>query len=146
MLSFQHIVVGTDFGEPAQHALELAIDVAAEFDATLTLVHVYAVPPMPYGSVFALVIDELAATARKSLDEELAKVQMRYPKCTAVLLGGSPAHQLISAAKDTHADLVVVGTHGRRGVPRALIGSVAEKVVRLCPCPVLSVSLAGEPP
>ena len=124
---------------------QLAIDVAGKFDAMLTLVHVYAVPPMPYGSVFTIVIDELAAMARKSLDEELAKATMRYAKCTAVLLGGSPAYELVSAAQDANADLIVVGTHGRRGVSRALLGSVAEKVVRLAPCPVLTVSLPGEP-
>jgi nucleotide-binding universal stress UspA family protein len=143
MLSFQRILVATDFGAPAEHALELAIELAKQFDAKLTLLHVYAVPPVPYGSAFALMIDELAAMAQKSLDAELVKTKLRFPDCEGMLRPGNAGHEILVAAEEAQAGLIVMGTHGGRGFG-ALFGSVAEKVVRHAHVPVLTVAARGD--
>jgi nucleotide-binding universal stress UspA family protein len=66
-------------------------------------------------------------------------VQQKLPQAKAILRSGVPWREILSAVEDVAADLVVMGTHGRRGVSHALLGSVAEKIVRLSPVPVLTV-------
>jgi nucleotide-binding universal stress UspA family protein len=78
--------------------------------------------------------------ATKELDALLQKVKDRYPKAEAAVVAGEPWLAILEAVKKQGADLIVMGTHGRRGISRVLLGSVAEKVVRLSPVPVLTIS------
>lgn len=138
---FKNILVPTDFGEPAQHALDVAIDLAGRLQAAVTLVHVYPVVfPVTYDDTFAWPLTQIEKTARRTLDARLASARARYPKCEAILKAGTAAVEIVSVAGQVGADLIVMGTHGRRGVSRLMLGSVAERVVRTSPVPVLTVS------
>ncbi len=142
---FKRILVPTDFGEPAQHALDTAIELSAALEASIVLLHVYPVVlPVLYDEEFAWPLDQIEKAARKSLDARLAAAKARYPSCEGILKPGTAAIEIVSVANQCKADLIVMGTHGRRGVSRLMLGSVAERVVRTSPVPVLTVS-ADEP-
>ncbi len=85
--------------------------------------------------------DELAKAAKKELEASmtLAKTKANYSNIEPLLASGPPWEQILQVAKERGADLIVMGTHGRRGLSHALLGSVAEKVVRISPIPVLTV-------
>jgi nucleotide-binding universal stress UspA family protein len=141
-MTLEHILVATDFSEPSERALDLAVELATQFDAALTVVHVVEVPSYVYTETTyasANVIGPLNQAARERLDGLIARTRERLPRAQALLRSGTPWEEVLGAARDTTADLVVVGTHGRRGVKHLLIGSVAEKIVRTSPVPVLSV-------
>jgi nucleotide-binding universal stress UspA family protein len=143
MTSFKQILVPIDFSEPADRALDVAIAIASKFDASLTLLHASWLPPSAY-AVYAARIDwptdEIAKAAQRALQTVVAETQKRYEKTDGVIVSGEPWQAILEGAKERHSDLIVMGTHGRRGVPRMLLGSVAEKVVRLSPVPVLTIS------
>jgi nucleotide-binding universal stress UspA family protein len=112
----------------------------------LTIAHVVApfVPAVP-GEGFILPetyerIDAAArAAARKQLDRLVAKARRTGVRATGLILDGAPHEQIVRAVKSRRADLVVIGTHGRTGLTRLFLGSVAARVVTLAPCPVLTV-------
>jgi nucleotide-binding universal stress UspA family protein len=141
---FTKVLVGTDFSDSAVRAVEMALDVATRYGATLAVVHAWDVPSLGYGGMMQAPVDfitPIEQAAREQL-EALAK-QLRAapnaPEVEALLYQGVAWDRLLAAVDETKADLVVVGTHGRTGIRRALLGSVAERVVRLCPVPVLTV-------
>ena len=140
---FRHILVPTDFGDAAERARTVALELARRFDARVTLVHVWTVPSAVYGEGLAWPTDDLEAAAQRALDAALAASVAVYPATKAVLRVGVPFERILETAKDLGADLLVMGTHGRRGIAHLVLGSVAEKIVRLSPVPVLTV---GEPP
>jgi nucleotide-binding universal stress UspA family protein len=141
-MAFKHIIVATDLDECSQPAIEVGIELAREFNAELTLVHAWEFPTYPYGAILHL-HDDLAnaiqEAAQRELDVACAALKARLPGATAVLREGEAWREILAAAESAHADLIVVGTHGRRGLGRALLGSVAERVVRLATVPVLTV-------
>lgn len=137
MIAFKNILVPVDFSEPSDRALEVASDLAKQYDASLTVLHVFDVPSA-YAGMDIPPIDLMAPmveAARKQLDTVRGKV----PTAIVVMAHGIPWREILAAIEQKQVDLVVMGTHGRRGVGRALMGSVAEKVVRLSPIPVLTV-------
>lgn len=138
---FKNILVPTDFDEHASRAFDAAVSLAQKFDGRITLLHVYQIPPSIYSSDLAWPTEQLAAAAKTSLAEAIAKAKAIYPQTESLLEVGSPGETIISAANKTHADLIVMATHGRRGIARALLGSVTEKVVRLSQIPVLTISI-----
>jgi len=141
-MTFKHIVVATDFSDCSARALDFGIELAAQFDAQLTLVHAWEIPSTGYSAALyspgdlLTPIEQAAAT---QLNAALESLRERLPRAKSVLRAGVAWEEIVAAAADVHADLIVVGTHGRRGVSRALLGSVAERVVRLSPVPVLTV-------
>jgi nucleotide-binding universal stress UspA family protein len=144
------ILVATDFGEPSRAAAEIGLQLAQQFLVPLVLVHAYMVP----GAVYLALPTMPAAdyprmyeeAARESLEKEGARLAGRGAEVITVLRAGGAWEEILATAKEVDADLIVVGTHGRRGVPRALMGSVAEKVVRLSPVPVLTIHAGPETP
>jgi nucleotide-binding universal stress UspA family protein len=146
MSTFQHILVATDFGEGASRALDVAMTLAAKFESKLTLLHAYTIPASGYDYATGLLwpIDDLSRAARAELDGALRKAKERYPNIEGVVVCGDPWSEILDTAERSGADLIVMGTHGRRGLSRVLLGSVAEKVVRLSPIPVLTVSSKKE--
>lgn len=140
MSAFKHILVPTDFGDPAKKALDLATTLATKFESRLTLLHAYTLPPEAYSEGLLWPTDELSRVAKVELDRALRNAKERYVTTDAVLAFGEPWEQILETAQKCGADLIVMGTHGRRGLSRLLLGSVAEKVVRLSPVPVLTVS------
>jgi nucleotide-binding universal stress UspA family protein len=154
------IVVGVDFEEPSERALETALETAA--DSAGAEVHVayvlqipvdplnpYAAPPPPE---LEADVARVQAMVQKKIQELIAKRRVLEIKQVSVHGAiGAPAKEIADLAARVSADLVVVGSHGRRGLDRAFLGSVAEKVVRLAGCPTLVVrpkrhpSIAKEP-
>jgi nucleotide-binding universal stress UspA family protein len=138
---FRHVLVPLDMGDGTLKVLDAAIDVAKHFGAALTLVHAYEIPAYVYGGVTYTPTDlfgPIADAARVHLDEALKRAKQSLPAATAVLRRGPAAGEILSVIDEVRPDLVVMGTHGRKGMSHLLLGSVAEKVVRLSPVPVLT--------
>ena len=140
-MEIAHILVPTDFGEHAERAVEVGATFASRFGAKLTLLHVAHVSEYAYGQRTAQSLDDLLPKAQDALDEAAARARSRCDDVEGVLAQGRPWESILRVARERHADLIVMGTHGRRGLPRALLGSVAEKVLRSSPIPVVVVSL-----
>jgi nucleotide-binding universal stress UspA family protein len=139
---FKHILVPTDFEEPSQRALEIALELAGTLGADLTIMHTCEIPTYAYQGLAVAPIDLLSPledVARKKLDELVSSLTQRCRSCKGVLKVGIPWQEILEVVTETEADLVIIGTHGRRGVTHALLGSVAEKIVRMSPVPVLTV-------
>lgn len=147
MTAFSHIFVPTDFGEPAERALDVAIALASKFDAKITLFHASWLPPsahVAYGEGLPWPTDAFMEQGEKELGAVAARAQARYPKIESCVVKGEPWEEILRGAKERGADLIVMGTHGRRGLSRVFLGSVAERVVRLSPIPVLTISGKAE--
>ena len=146
MIALKNILVATDFSQPSDAALLYGRALARNFNATLHVVHVVGtVSSMVYGAdAYAVSIPELQQEvedlARKQLanlliDSDEHPLEARH----AVLTSNSPAVAIVDYAGRERIDLIVTGTNGRGGVAHLLMGSVAERVVRTAPCPVLTV-------
>jgi nucleotide-binding universal stress UspA family protein len=141
-MKLDQILVAIDFAEPSEHALDVAIDLAKQFGAALSVVHVVEVPSYVYTeTTYATteLIGSVEQAARLRFDALIERAQERMPGAQALLRRGTPWEEIIGAARDKGAELIVIGTHGRRGISHLLIGSVAEKVIRASPVPVLTV-------
>ena len=144
MIAYQHILVPTDFSPVAERALEAAVDLALTFKSRLTLLHVWNLPVMGYAEGLTWPIDEMKTAAERALQETRERVAQRILQAEAVLERGLAWERILDIVAKRDVDLVVMGTHGRRGLPRLLLGSVAEKLVRLSPVPVMTVSEGPE--
>lgn len=139
----KNILVPTDLSDGAEEALDYACELARPFGATIHLLHVIGIPTLGVPelgvALTSTVIDSLVRDNQIAL-EELASRKRDLATFGQVLLRTGDARDLINqTAKELGADMIVMGTHGRRGVSRALLGSIAETVVRTAPCPVLTV-------
>lgn len=135
------IVVPTDFSECAQEALDYALKLAGRLDAKVCIVHAYLIPVSSWEGAWAFpqdVIAQLEAASRRKLEETLSKARETLPTVTAKFYRGDAREAIPQAATELKADMVVMGTHGRRGLTRALLGSVTESVIRRAPCAVLA--------
>ena len=137
---FKHILIATDLGEPAQMALQHAVGLAQALGSKLTLLHVYGIPTVYYPDNVNWPLEQLGKAAQASLDNAVAAVRKQLPDATGHVEVGDPRDCIVAYAKSSGADLIVIGTHGRRGVAHLVLGSVAESVVRMSPIPVLTVS------
>ena len=136
-MNAKKILFPTDFSHPCNAALELATSLARDMGAKLVIVHV-EVPPladtgdeMYYGMPWPTKEDLLRMFGEVLPNDPSVAFEHR-------LITGAPADAIIRLAESEHVDLVVMGTHGRTGLKRLLMGSVAEAVVRRAPCPVLT--------
>jgi nucleotide-binding universal stress UspA family protein len=142
---WKRICCPIDFSDASRAAMEVAADLARRTGAELVLLHAYPIPgyTFPDGSVVASpkMMQDLADQAERHLEEWRADAAglVGAPRVTTHKSVGEPAAEIVSFARSTGADLVVVGTHGRTGLEHALMGSVAERVVRRAHCPVLTV-------
>lgn len=136
---FRKILVPTDFEDVSRHALDVALLVAQKLDASVTLFHAYRLPATPYVEGLAWPLQDFEAAARTMLDAELTRARQKYPTVNSILGVGGPGVLTVEQVKEGGYDLIVMGTHGRRGVSRMLMGSVAERVVRTSPVPVMTV-------
>jgi nucleotide-binding universal stress UspA family protein len=142
MAVFRHIVVAVDFSPGSKRALDLAVDLASSLGAELTLVHAWDIPTWAYAGLQYPAYDVFAPVekaARRELDQLLSETQKRVPRAKAILCRGNGAEEIVATAEKVSADLVVAGTHGRTGARHLLLGSVAERIVRTSPIPVLTV-------
>jgi nucleotide-binding universal stress UspA family protein len=144
MQPIHRILVATDFSPCARAALDMAVDLAAAKHASILLLHVYELPTyaLPDGSILNL--DGMAIERiDRAVDEQLQAERQRVAKSGIAIAveraDGHPADTIARLALEKEIDLVVMGTHGRSGLKRLLLGSVAERVLRTASCPVLVV-------
>jgi nucleotide-binding universal stress UspA family protein len=148
MATAKHILVAHDFSDTAEGALRYALDLAEKLGAALTIVHAYEVPIYGFPEGPALVPEmatQLEQASRAALDSVVRRAARPGLVPDSRLRQGPAWSEINTTAKEIGADLIVLGTHGRRGVARALLGSVAEKVVRTATCPVLTVHAHEKP-
>jgi nucleotide-binding universal stress UspA family protein len=143
----KHILVPTDLSEGAEQALDYACELARKLDAQVHLLNVIGIPALGVPelglAMTSMMIDQMI-TDNQAAITKLAETRCSAP-CGQVLVRTGDARDVINqTAKDIGADLIVMGTHGRRGISRALLGSVAETVVRTAPCAVLTVRLRDD--
>src|ERR1041384_1662035 len=141
----KHILVPTDLSEGAEQALDYACDLARTLDAEVHLLSVVGVPALGVPelgvALASTVIDQLVVENQTAL-QELARTHRSTTRAGQRLIqAAAPRDRINQAARELGIDLIVMGTHGRRGITRALLGSVAETVVRSAPCAVLTVRL-----
>ncbi len=137
---FRRVLCPIDFSEHSLAALEVALKIVQQNDAALYLLNV---APMPAGAAgFQPVPMDAYPIVEKDKREQLEKLaQQRIPaavRCKTLVTSGDPAEQVLETARDLDADLIVMGTHGRKGLSHLVLGSVAERVVRESPIPVLT--------
>jgi nucleotide-binding universal stress UspA family protein len=140
---FRRILCATDFSDTAEAAWDAACGLARTHEAELVLVHVFttlpAYPEVAVGTV-ERVWEEQRLWVQQALDQRVAAAGARGLRARALLkVGAAPPETIAETATAEQADLIVVGTHGRTGLNRLVIGSVAERVVRAAPCAVLIV-------
>ena len=136
MKTFRHVLVATDFGPSSERALAFAGKLAKPFDARITLVYAFELSTWP---AFGSSIGEAREEISRQLANRAASLTQKGAACRPVVLEGSPAEAIVKAAADLEADAIVVGSHGRHGLTRAVLGSVAERVVRLSTVPVFTI-------
>jgi nucleotide-binding universal stress UspA family protein len=145
MKKIRRILYPTDFSTASRAALARAVELARAQKAELVIAHVLpmVMPMTGDGYVSPKVFDDIQRSTRqqgqKQLDGVLARARKAGARARGLLLDGVPASQITRAAKSQRADVIVMGTHGRTGFTRLLLGSVAERVVGTAPCPVLTV-------
>lgn len=139
------ILVGTDFSLCAARAFEIAVSLAASQGAKVHLLHVLVEPIQAFDVAGALpYLDvttqkEWEEATKKRLARTVASAEKRGVPATSEIVWGRPSDALVEAAKKMKASLIVLGTHGRGAIEKLLIGSTAERVLRLSPVPVLTV-------
>lgn len=136
MPQFRKILCPVDFDPNSLLALQLASELAQERRATLHLLHVVAMPP---GPEVALPFGKMETAARSKLDRLARRKVNAKANYEVEVLMGDPSVEILQAAKRHGANLIVMATHGRKGLRHLVLGSVAEHVVREAPCPVLTV-------
>lgn len=145
MIAIRRVLAPTDFSDNSLPAVRYAAELAEKFGAELVLLHIVqdlalvlpdAVMPTP---VMAPDLGELTGSARASLAKLAADLNLDRLNPRVEVRVGTPVTVIEEAARDLKADLICVGTHGRTGLAHLLLGSVAERVVRHAPCPVLVV-------
>jgi nucleotide-binding universal stress UspA family protein len=147
MLAIKTILHPTDFSEGSDFAFRLACSLARDYGARVIVLHVMAPPVVGYGEG---VVPPRPEEYQEALRAELLQVQPRDSRVPVEhrLVEGNAAAEILNTAEEVKADVIVLGTHGRTGLGRAVMGSVAEYVVRRASCPVLTVKtpLPGKQP
>jgi universal stress protein A len=144
MKQIRRVLFASDFSTASRRAFDTALAIAKSLNAKLTIVSVLApVVTVPEQYIDAVTLDQLDKQARRWSSQQLEKLAARAKNVgvrASVLLGdGDPADQIVRACRATRSDVIVVGTHGRRGLRRFFLGSVAERVVATASCPVITV-------
>lgn len=143
MIAIKKLLVPTDLGEYSQFAFKYAVALAEAFAAKVYVLHVHE--PFPQGAVFegmvydSKLVAKAEAKARGDLDAIVAQLTAQKIQAEPVFVTGRAYIEIVRQAERLEVDLIVLATHGRRGVSHLVLGSNAEKVVRLSPCPVLTV-------
>jgi nucleotide-binding universal stress UspA family protein len=134
MLPTSRILVPYDWGEMSNRAFRLAASLAQENDAELIVLYVVPLSAVMYGPPTECYLAQMC--------EELSRVKPSSPttRVRHLLAEGNPATEILRVAKENKCDLIVIGTHGRTGLNRFVLGSVAEDVIRMAPCLVLTMT------
>ncbi len=145
-MKIEKILFPTDFSKGSDNALLYAIDLTKQYNATLFIIHIiydviqttgWDVPHLPLEQLDK----DLTASSEQKLDEFAEETVRDLDKVEKRTITGVPYQEIVQFAEDEKIDLIVIGTHGRTGLDRVFFGSTAERVVRMAPCPVLSVRI-----
>ncbi len=143
MASFSKILVAVDFSDDSAAALEMGMRLARGLSAELHIVHSYRLPVevfSPYGLALpASVMPEIRRAGEEGLRQEVERAAQGGVEAIGHLREGPAAEAIAETARDLGADLLVLGTRGRTGLAHVVLGSVAERTLRIAPCPVLTV-------
>src|SRR4029078_13030689 len=146
MIALKKILVATDFSEPSDAALAYGRELARTFGASLTVLHIADnILTRAYGADGIVLADpelqrEIETSAQRQGDRVLLDEDGKMLGAVGlVITSNSPSAAIVTYARDASIDLIVMGTHGRGAIAQLLMGSVAERVVRIAPCPVLTV-------
>jgi len=146
---FAKILLPTDFSGCSAEAAGMARSLAERFGSRVVVLHVLDEPatldPMFRGDIpLEMLRSRMEQFARENMDAFLARHFSGFEDFDTMLATGIPYREIIGKAREVAADLIVIGTHGRTGVEHVIFGSTAEKVVRMAPCPVLTVRQGGK--
>lgn len=137
------LLVPTDFGESSEAATAYAVELARAFGASVVVLHAYEIPMVGFPDGTLVATAELATRVLEGAQEGVDRVVETNASSGVAVRGlvkqGETWRSILDAVEELGAGMIVMGTHGRRGLPRALLGSVAEKVVRTAPVPVLTI-------
>lgn len=145
MIDLHKILVPTDFSKHSQNAIKYATAFAEKFGAELHVLHVvqdlsvFVPDAINITPLVTPPIEQLLTSVRTALDRLVKDHELQKYKVHKVAVEGTPFYEIIRYAKENATDLIIMGTHGHSGLVHVLMGSVAEKVVRKAPCPVLTV-------
>jgi nucleotide-binding universal stress UspA family protein len=145
-MEVKKILFPTDFSEGSSHALQYAVDMVKHYGAKLDIVHViYDIVKTSGWYVPHISMDEMYKDIEKGAKKELERFgdeEIRGLKgVERTILTGVPHDEILKFAKENKIDLIIMGSHGKKGIDRILFGSTAAQVVRFAPCPVLTVRL-----
>ena len=145
-----HILVPVDFSVHAEGAIDFAVTIAQRFGGTVELLHVVEDPFVSgawnaeaFTPNIPELLDQMTAGAHRRLDSITAAAAAKGIPLAASVVTGEPSHAIVDHAKAGAFDLIVMSSHGRTGLPHLFLGSVAERVLRTAPCPVLTVRAAA---
>jgi universal stress protein A len=148
-MEIHRILAPTDFSEYSKQAVAYAHELAQRFRATLMLLHVVELPPyplewLPPRRLGGTLLGDLEQQATSDLAQVLPDAQGAAVAVTRRVVVGIPYRKIVEVAEAENVDLIVMATHGRTGLSHLIMGSVAERVVRTAPCPVLTIRPIGE--
>jgi nucleotide-binding universal stress UspA family protein len=141
MQNIQKIIVPVDFHQHTDDLAEFAVGIATKLEAKITFVHVaeYAISYTEFSPESYKLLDQsIRVHADNKMAALLEKSKKTLPECEGVVLRGDVADNLVAYANDNNIDLIIMGTHGARGIEKILLGSVAERVLKRASCPVLA--------
>jgi nucleotide-binding universal stress UspA family protein len=142
----RRILHATDYSKASERALQEAVDFAKQNNAEMLVVHVIQ-PVVPYvagedigaAELYVKLEESTKQEAQRSMNKLMQRLERLRIKAKSLLLRGIPADQIVKAAKNRKADMIVIGTHGRTGLSKLFMGSVASRVISTAPSPVLTV-------
>jgi universal stress protein A len=143
-MEIRRILAPTDFSELSMQGLKSALEWAEAFGAKLLLLYVVEPPPYPVEGIVpshlgATMLDDLERQATNDLAQMLSETQASKMDVARRVVVGIPYRKIVDVAEEEKIDLIVMTTHGRTGLSHLMMGSVAEKIVRTAPCPVLTI-------
>ena len=144
-MHINRIALATDFSPQAHRASEVAIELATRLRVPLLMVSAFQIPiyPLPEGAVIAgapAIADILAKLTTDLATEKATALGRGAPMVDTLAVEGNPATEIVRIAKERECDLIVIGSHGRGGLSRMILGSVADRVMRTAHCPVMVVA------
>ncbi len=145
VMRIKRIMLATDFSTQARNALDYAVELSARLQAPLLMVSAFQIPmyPLPEGAFVAggpAIAEILDRVSNDLAAEKKLAIEKGAHEVTSLVVEGAPANELVRIAKEHAVDLIVIGSHGRGGFSRAILGSVADRVMRTAHCPVMVVA------
>lgn len=140
MKEINRIVVPVDFLEHTDKLIDYAVYMAEKLSAVPYFFHVvdfYTGTAILDTSYFQVCVEHLLADVKTKMSHLLEDMSERFPGCNGEVVTGEPVDKIIEFAQDKHADLIIISTHGAKGLERIMLGSVAERVLKRAHCPVL---------